>query len=69
MESVSNKRFEKPGIPIIPPPSKVIKLMSSICEIPLTSLPFLGFLEINVPAFSGSKVFLILIGISFLKAG
>ena len=42
--------------------------MFSIYEIPLTSLPFLGFLEIKVPAFSGAKVFLILIGI-FTQVG
>ena len=68
-ESVSNNRLEKPGIPIIPPPSKVIKLISSICEIPFTPLLFFGCLQIKVPALSESKVFLILIGISFLKAG
>ena len=35
----------------------------------LLTVEFLGFLEIKVPSFSGSKVFLIRIGIFFLKAG
>ena len=43
--------------------------MSSMWEIPFTSSLLFGLLQINVPIFSGSKVFLIRIGISFLKEG
>ena len=69
-ESTSNKRFEEPATPIIPEPSSVSKAMLSICEIPLMGLAVaFGVSEINVPYISGSKVFLIKIGMLSFKTG
>src|SRR5690606_39664290 len=59
-DNVSNNRFEKPGIPIMPLPCKVNKAMLEILLMPVTGDPLLlTSLEMMVPAASGSAVFLI----------
>src|SRR6478672_12721228 len=69
-DNTSNKRFEDPATPIIPDPSKVNNEMASICVIPLIGLVCAsGWLDIRVPIASGSKVFLIQIGIAAFNTG
>ncbi len=54
----------------MPEPSTVIKAIDSMCEIPLIGFPLvLESFEINVPKASGSKVFLIQIGIFEFRTG
>ena len=69
-ESTSNKRFEEPATPIIPEPSSVSNAMLSICEIPLIGFEVaFGVSEISVPYISGSKVFLMKIGMLSFNTG
>ena len=62
-ERHSNKRFENPGIPIIPLPSKLTRATSSIWLTPFTTVPLppskVPIESIIVPSASLSKVFLI----------
>src|SRR6187402_261754 len=69
-DNTSNNRLEEPATPIIPEPSRVINVILSIWLIPLTGFMCVETaLEIKVPSACGSKVFLIRIGIFFLKTG
>ena len=66
----SNKRFEKPGMPIIPLPSRLMSAILLILEMPLTILPFLDEADsIIVPSSAGANVFLIQTGIPLLITG
>ena len=71
MDNTSNKRFEKPGIPTIPLPSRVTSDTLSMWLIPLTtseegaSLPDV----IRVPSSSLAKVFFIQAGMFFSTKG
>ena len=69
-ERTSKKRFEIPGIPTIPGPSKDNSAILPMWLIPRTVFPF-SFLDlvINVPASSGLKVFFITIDMPFDNTG
>ena len=69
-DNTSKSLLDEPATPIIPEPSNVIKVMFSIWLIPFTGLELdITLSEINVPSDSGSKVFLMRIGMFFLKTG
>ena len=43
IDNTSNKRFEKPGIPTIPLPSRLIKLICGMWLMPFTTVLFISF--------------------------
>ena len=66
----SNNRFEKPGIPIIPLPSRLNSTTELMLEMPLILLPFLTVaLSMIVPSSFGENVFFIQTGICFFITG
>ena len=70
LANASNNLFEKPGIPTIPLPSKLMSTKLLILEIPLIGESFsaTSFL-ITVPTSCGAKVFFIHTGIDLLITG
>ena len=70
LDNASNKRFENPGIPTMPLPSRLSKASLVMLEIPRMLPPFFEeTFSINVPDSCGAKVFFIQTGMRLFITG